>query len=268
MATLETIKTIVKRVPGVRQYQEQAYEQRFATDLYGSFRGVYRTFDQARASAPKTKPLGFDSKQFAEEYRERMQRIYDYDYPVLFWLRDLLTPETRLFDLGGHVGVQCYAYSKYLDFPAGLRWVVCEVPEIAQRGAELAREQGRRELSFTSRFEDGDGCDVFLSAGAIHYIEAPALAEIIGKYATKPRHLLLNKVPLYDGPPFVTLQNAGVSFVPQQVFNRGQLVSSIEQLGYRLVDQWNDRIHSCRIPFQPERSVEHYSGLYFRHGSA
>jgi putative methyltransferase (TIGR04325 family) len=266
---LRGLKRAAKSLPGVRPWQERSYEKMFASDTaYGFFRGVYDTFEQAVATAPKSKTVGFDLPENARLYGERQTRVYSYDYPVLFWLKSILAPDVRVFDFGGHVGVQFYGYQKYLSYPAGLRWRVCDVPVVVAAGRALAAERGESErIAFTTEVSDADGFDVLIAAGSLQFVPSPSLAESLEKLARPPRHLLLNKIPLRDGPAFVTLQNAGTSFVPQHVFERGVFVRGLTRLGYEIVDEWEDRVHSCHIPFHPEKSVPHYSGLYLRRRS-
>ena len=82
--------------------------------------------------------------------------------------------------------------------------------------------------------------------------------------AVRPRHLLLSKLPLRDGPGFVTLQNGGPCFVPQRVFDRGRFLSDFAAIGYELIDSWEDHSLSCWIPFNPTPTVPTYTGLYLR----
>jgi|SRR5215207_709985 len=88
--------------------------------------------------------------------------------------------------------------------------------------------------------------------------------EFFHSLLVKPSHLLLNRVPLYNGEQFVTLQNGGLVFYPQYVFSNGELICSIQRLGYKLVDTWEDRIDCARIPFHSSRSLPYYYGLYFK----
>ncbi len=267
-ATIRWLERSLKALPPVRAWQERAYERMFASDaLYGSFRGVFRTFDEARASAPKSRGVGFDHPAFGNEFRERLSRVYPYDYPVLFWLRSLLEPGVRVFDYGGHIGVHFYAYRGYLDYPAGLRWCLCDVPAVVEAARSLAHERGEGDqLTFTTDVRDAEGFHVLIAAGSLQYVEKPSLAVALTSLARPPQHLILNKLPLYDGDAFVTLQNAGPSFVPQHVFNREAFVEGLRSAGYEVVDAWEDRVHSCRIPFDARREVPQYSGLYLRRG--
>src|SRR5262249_36069184 len=84
---------------------------------------------------------------------------------------------------------------------------------------------------------------------------------LIGQ-AAGPRHILIDQLPLYEGPRFVTLQNGGLVRYPQYVFNRRQFLTAIAGLGYELVDSW-DCNFSCIVPFHRDRTVRKYTGLCF-----
>jgi putative methyltransferase (TIGR04325 family) len=75
--------------------------------------------------------------------------------------------------------------------------------------------------------------------------------------------VVLSKVPAYDAPDAVTLQNMGTAFCPNHLFNRSRLVERFVELGYRLVDDWRSPGLTCEIPFHPEHSIGGYSGFYF-----
>jgi putative methyltransferase (TIGR04325 family) len=74
--------------------------------------------------------------------------------------------------------------------------------------------------------------------------------------------VLINRLPLYEDAPFVTLQNGGSVFYPQYVFNRDEFVGSLDAAGYALVDLWNDPLEACVIPFH-DKAVPYY-GLYLK----
>jgi putative methyltransferase (TIGR04325 family) len=80
----------------------------------------------------------------------------------------------------------------------------------------------------------------------------------------KPKHLLVNRLPLYEGEKFVTLQNGGKVFYPSYVFNQSNFIDSFKEIGYELIDIWEDWNDSCIIPFHPEKSLLFYRGLYFK----
>ena len=61
-----------------------------------------------------------------------------------------------------------------------------------------------------------------------------------------------------------TLQNTVYSFNPYKVQNRRQFEGGLSALGYEMTDAWENADMSCHIPLHRERTVERYSGFYFR----
>lgn len=262
--SIDRIKGIVKRLPLVETAQKLRYQRAFAGDCYGCFYGVYRSFEEARRAAPKTKHLGFDHRDYPAHHLDRMHRIESHDYPAMLWLRTALRPGARVFDFGGNVGVSYYAYSRYIEYPADLSWVVCEMAGMVKAGREIAEREGKKNLVFTEDPSLANGADVYFAAGVLQYIEGPPLAETLGRLQQRPRHVILNKLPLYDGEQFVTLQNSGAIVTPLYAFNRGDFLKGMERLSYRLVDSWDVHGYTCFVPFHPGKHVPIYSGLYFR----
>ena len=264
---LRTLRGAAVQLPPIRALRVADYERRFAGDLLGAFRGVYGSFDEAYRSAPAGRPTGFDVAGIDQQdiLRSRVDRTFSYDYPVLFWLRPLLQPGARVFDYGGHVGVHFYGYRRFLEFPAGLRWVVCEMPSVVASGQVLAEERCVADrLSFTTDVTTATGAHVLLASGVLQYVESPSPAELLRSFEDPPRHLILNKLPLTDGEPYVTLQNGEIHYPAVRVLNRHAFIDSIRAVGYDLVDSWEDHVHRVVIPFHPERTVPWFSGLYFR----
>jgi putative methyltransferase (TIGR04325 family) len=265
------MKNAIKRIPLTqkiyRDLKEKEYRKRFETDGFGSFWGVFETFEAAMQSAPETKTIGYDNLELAQRYKQVLEEqsgVASFDYPVLFWLNSLFGKEcTRVFDFGGNVGTHYYSYSKYLIYPQDLKWLICEVPAIVQVGLEIAQSCTVQELDFTTRLEDADGSDIFVASGVIQYVNN--FAQSLSAIKQKPKHLLINRLPLHEGDQFVTLQNGGKVFYPQYVFNKTRFIDTLENMGYKLVDIWEDRVDACMIPFHPDHSVSVYSGLYLRH---
>lgn len=266
------MRRILKQIPlavqTYRYFYKLNYERKFAGDCYGCFRGVYETFEEAIQSAPKTKNVGYDNSELAQEYQytaELKTTVQSYDYPVLFWLNSIFHINQNplsIFDFGGNVGVHFYAYEKYIKYPDKLKWLVCEVPEIIKAGKELAEKRQRSNLVFTDKFEDATSKDIFLASGSIQYVEN--LSSSILSLAEKPKHLLLNIVPFYDGTKFVTLQNGGKVFYPSYVFNKHDFIDALEKSGYEMIDIWENRYFHCFIPSHPEKSGAFFHGLYFK----
>lgn len=256
----------LRRAPLVREGLKSLYDVHFATASERKFRGVYATFDEAIKAAPKTRPVGYDNPESAKMFVENYRIINPCDYPVLFWLKDVLEGASSLFDLGGNVGISFYSYQRYLNYPSDLSWIVYEVPEVAEQGRQIAKKERAKGLLFTTNLESADGADILLTAGALQFVEQP-LSEILAKLREKPTHLIVNKTPMRAGEQFVTLQALGTAFCPYYIFNRTAFISSICANGYELIDSWDNAEVSCQIPLYPEHSVPAYSGLYFRRAS-
>jgi putative methyltransferase (TIGR04325 family) len=224
-------------------------------------RGVYGSFEEARANAPKNIPLGYDHDDIALGYKN--QRFIASDYPAAFWLREAMRDGGTIFDLGGSVGTSFYTWEDYIEYPHNLRWLICELPAVARAGEQLAQERGENRLRFTSRFAEANGANCLLASGSLQYIEAP-IADSLKRLACPPQHLVFNRLPLHSRFECVTLQNIRWAVSPYRVFQRDRFIGELESLGYVVVDAWAVPDHSCWIPFYPENSVENYSGLYLR----
>jgi putative methyltransferase (TIGR04325 family) len=169
----------------------------------------------------------------------------------------------RVFDFGGNLGISFYAWQKYLEIPANIEWVVCDLPMVIREGQRFANERGETRLRFTSRIEDGDGFDFLLMSGCLQFIEEP-VGDLLAKMKRLPAHLLINRTPLHESRDCITLHNIGWMVAPYRVRQRDRVIEEIESFGYKLIDAWSDAEIDCWIPFYPEYSVESYSGLYFR----
>ena len=226
-------------------------------------RGVFRTFAEARASAPGIKPLGYDAANAADWYTEKQEGVGLDDYPAVYWMRNAFEDSRSVFEIGGHVGVAYYGFEHVMTYPEGLTWTIQDVPSIAEAGRQLARQRGRANLHFVSDSTEIDGADVVLAAGSLQYIDSPGLVDMIARFTHRPRHIIINTTPVYDGPAFVTLQNIGTAYCPYRIFNRSELTEGLAAHGYALVASWR-KDRQLRIPDHPDRSLDHYSGFYFR----
>ena len=151
-------------------------------------------------------------------------------------------------------------YFKYINnaIHNNFNWTVIEVEKIALKGEE---KFGNKNLSFVSSFKEIEGKDILISSGAIQYIENFSLNSV----NNKPKHILFSRLPIQDRyKTFVTLQNAKSSFNPQYIFNKKEFISSYENMGYTLVDEWVSLSDKAIIPFNREKSCGFYSGFYFK----
>lgn len=227
--------------------------------------GVYPDFTAARRALPVS--AEFDLEDLAREYVDlRCHRLYAYDYPVIHWLgRAFLDGASSVADIGGSVGVHFRAYQRALLYPTGLEWTVYEVPAMVAVGRRLAPDEGPR-LQFHEGFDASAAtAEIWLSAGALQYLEDGDLGRMLATCASPPRHIILNKMPLYDGEAFVTTQNLGEGcFAPVHVYNGPALIEAAERAGYELIDRWEVLERSLYLPGHPNRSFRRFSGLYFR----
>jgi putative methyltransferase (TIGR04325 family) len=230
---------------------------------YACYRGVYESFAAAEVAAPRSKKLGYDHPDLAQEYRQDFSRyIGYYDYPVLLWLKKILQPQSQVFDFGGNIGTHFYGYERYLTYPEALTWLVCELPEIIKAGEALAQEEQRPELRFTQNLSAADGTDIFLASGSVQYVQD--LSQELIALHNPPQHLLINRIPLCEGATFTTLQNGGLVSYPVQVSNREGFIQSLQAIGYELVDFWRNPAEPVAVPFHPEFNSLCFSGLYMR----
>jgi putative methyltransferase (TIGR04325 family) len=257
----------IKKFGPVQALRRERYRRRFESpEGYTMHSGVFRSFDEAAASVPHA--TGCNHATISAEFEDKIDRVFPYDYPFLFWLQRIFSNSaaSSLVDIGGHIGVHYYAYRKFLELPRKLKWLVVELAEIAKAGQERAERLAAPGLSFTTSLEilNSHPTDIILSSGALHYIEKPLLWNAIARMESKPQHILLNKVPLYQGEDFVSLQNVRPGFSPLYVWNRLEFIRKFEHTGYRLVDEWSVPERHFHIFDDPLRSFGSFSGLYLR----
>ncbi len=257
-------------VPGLRQALAAQYEQRFARNTTENlFRGVYPSFEAAAASAPKSRSMGYDNPDSALMYRDRLHTIYPSDWPVLFWLQHCFAQGcSRVFELGGHIGISYYAYQTAMSYPQALRWVVSDVPAVMERGAAFARHKDALgKLSFEADFAQAAEADVFMALGVLQYLPE-TLGQRLRGLSRLPAHVIVNLTPLHADAAYFTLQSIGTAFCPYRVDPLPSFVRELTELGYTVRQAWTNPDKACEIPFHPHRSLHHYHGFYLQHASA
>ena len=226
------------------------------------FYGIFPDFAGAEAAIPAGRSSGYDNPASAERNIDEWLLVYPSDHPVVSWLAKLLPECTLLFDWGGNVGLKYFAYREYLTYPESLTWLVADVPAVAEAGRAVARREGAHNLQFTSVLDELPRADVLLASGSLHFIDDP-FGKLRG-LTNLPPHFILNKVPAHAATSAWTLNNMGTAMCPYRLFNRADLIRTVEALGYRLIDEWTVPENSCEIPFFPEYKIDAYSGFYFR----
>jgi putative methyltransferase (TIGR04325 family) len=230
-----------------------------------SFRGVFESFDEAARHVPQTERVGYDAPETAGWYRDRLDEVQHDDYPMLFWFEQALGSSKTVVEIGGHVGVAYYPFTKVLPCPPDLLWTIVDVKPVTEAGARLARERGRTNLRFANDLSEvSDGCDALLASGSLQYLHGELLPERVRRMSPLPKHIIINKTPVREsGNGYVTLQNLGVSRSPYRIHGRDELIAPIERMGYVIVATWR-KDREVVIPGRPDLTVEHYSGYYLR----
>ncbi len=254
------------QAPGLLEWRMKRFDAAFRGGHCGGMcRGVFATYAEAAAAAPKTLPLGYDNSDAAAMYRDRLSRVYPADYPLMLWLaRAFEAGATRVFDLGGHVGVSYYAYQRYLRYPHGLSWQVHDVPAVMASGRELAAERDDlRALGFADAFDAAADADVLFTSGCVQYLE-DTLAERLARLRRRPEWVLVNLLPLHQRFEYWTVQSIGRAFCPYRIQRHETFFDDLEQLGYRRLDVWENPEKRCDVAFSPEHSLDGYFGAALR----
>jgi putative methyltransferase (TIGR04325 family) len=252
------LKGLARRLPGYRMASRLVFGPE-----HRRMRGVYPTFAAAAAAIPARAKVGYDHPENALLYKEHLEWVRPTDYAAFYWLAPLMREHDAIFDFGGNIGWSFYAFRRYLDYPTTLRWTVCDVPHVVEAGSRIAAEREASALSFTTDVAAASGVKVFYSSGTLQYVE-PDLPDLIAGLSERPRHVLINRVPLSENAGFFTVQHLGHSYCPYKIGGRQALWQGMEALGYEAVDTWRCYESSCHVMFQPSRSLDYYCGAYFR----
>lgn len=202
------------------------------------FSGAFSTREAALSAVRDVQRAGYDSETVADVSFAEMCEVAPWDYPVMFWLDRLLPREGRVIDAGGHLGTKFIAFRPYIPLDH-VSWTVQDLPGIV-RAAKKMQEAGRipQEIAFADSLSGLGGPDVLLASGLMQYLDRP-LAQMLADLDAPPRHIVLNKVALRDGPPLFTLERIGAQQVPYQIRDRAAWLAELEATGYRLRDSWD-----------------------------
>ncbi|MBC7412495.1 MAG: methyltransferase, TIGR04325 family [Bacteroidia bacterium] len=228
---------------------------------YGLFKGVYATFDEAKKSAPNKNKTGYNTAELAQFYSNTLTtQLAEYDYPVLVWLSKIIKPNGTLFDLGGNVGTHYTKYSPILNLEQLKQYTVCDLEQIIEEGEKT---NPRPNLKYTTNNTEAANAEIWLSSGTLQYIEDFNIVNYFNKLSTKPKHVIINRLPFHPTMQFVSLQNGGLNYYPQYIFYETLFLNQFELLGYKLIDQWFDKNDGCFIPFHQQHNKVLYKGFYF-----
>lgn len=228
---------------------------------------IYNSMDAARSAIRRYRPetRGHLERRLISSNFTLSSDIRMSDYPLLFWLRNIVAEEDlRIFDFGGGVG-QTYAnFSRMLPPEKLESWTCQDLPDvILHAGEEFFPEGVPACLNFTTNLGEANSSNVLLVAGALHYWEGP-MAHLLRELGSRPRHFFINRSPIrIAGRPFATVQEGRDWAVACMVRSLPDLKSEMEAEGYTLVDQWVDLEKSLTFPWLPAWSSP-YLGMYFR----
>lgn len=261
---LAALRARIGRLPGILEWRKRRYAKAFAalerTNLYS---GVFDSYESALASAPQTKPTGYDNDGAAAMYAD-LETPLPSDAPAIEWIQRAFDEGHRkLVDLGGHVGIKYYAFRPSLRWPEDARWEVCDVPAVARRGAELALTRGVQDsLRFSADTSCIEEADTLFASGSIQYLPT-ALPDMLGALSRLPTWVIVNRAALHPTRSFFTLNSIGVSFCPYRVQAEPEFSAAMTALGYRLQARW-ETPRAFRIPFESDYDFDQYVGLVYR----
>jgi len=251
------LRNIVSHIPGLRFWIARRIFLRSRSSL--RCLGVFHSYAEAQSSIPHHL-RDVPDPPIKDDYYER---VPNEDWEVMRILATLIPPAGTLFDFGGYAGTSFYHYQSKITYPAAFRWIVCDLPWMTAAGRRIAQLRQETQISFTENPLEGSGVDIFLTNGAIQYLEG-SLADLLAKLKDKPPYLVVNRVPMTTtNKTFFTLQHTDHHVLPYQIFNRDEFIASIKAIGYELVESWqNNRV--CEVILRPDYFVPHYYGFYFK----
>lgn len=258
---------LIKNSSLVLPFRKYLFEKKFSVHRnVNYFRGVFNNFSEAIASAPRTKPSGYDNPDSAKMYKDRAEKIFPTDYPVLFWMEKFKDDISSIFDFGGHFGIHYYSYQQVYDFSRIKRWTVCDVDQVCDEGMKIALlEDDLRIIDFVSNIEACENYDLFLANGSLQYLEWE-LHDKLKSLARMPKYLIINMTPLHPRVKTITLNNIGTAFCPYNLRKEKDFFLGLQSLGYELLNIWENDTKSCNIAFEPDRSINYYRGAFLKLG--
>ena len=265
---LTALHSVIEKLalaPGIRQIRKRAHNRLFQHNIRRNlFSGIYDSFEAAATAAPNHQPHHYNHDAAASLYADMMSRIFDYDYPAMFWLQQSFAEGLRhVFDLGGHVGIKYYAFKPKLRPGNNIHWTVGDLPAIVDRGRALAQQKGvDDQLRFADALVEMSGCDVLFASGSLQYLPM-TLAELLADLTQRPRRIIVNITPIHDEAAYFTVNSIGVAYCPYRIQRRATFIKEVQDCGYVLRDHWRTPGKGMELPFNSSRSLNAYSGFCF-----
>jgi putative methyltransferase (TIGR04325 family) len=210
---------------------------------FNIWEGVYPSFKEAPQQGKgfqDKRVLLAKSKEFQKKYRGRdPKKIYanfpcyrDSLLPVLMAMMGQGRCPLRILDFGGGWGGTYLRTKSAVQFPAKLRYVIVDLPEICQEAQKIFR--GNKELRFTSKIPFNFKADIVHVGSALQYIEEwRETLEILSQKCE--RYFLFTDLIAGNIPTYVTLQEYYGSKMPVWFLNINEFLKKVKSLGFELV---------------------------------
>lgn len=228
----------------------------------GGFAGIYESYEKAEKAAKTLGRTNYNHEAVANWYADNLanHKMELKDYPVLYWLKSIITEKGVVFDVGGNLGNHFSLFKKIDTTLNSINWIVFDLHEIVEKGKSINKDTN---LSFTSNIEDLNPEHIIVANGSLQYFDDLTPFYELLKTAGN-QHLIISSIPLHQDFKFVTIQNGGIAYYPSVVWKHSDFTEKMKSLGYDIIDQWKDPISDCFIPFHPKASKAKYYGFYFR----
>jgi putative methyltransferase (TIGR04325 family) len=256
----------VERLPDGNRLMRRVATWPITAPILNAMLGYLRVFDSLPEAAAAARPYAEGAHQhpdYATLHMLLSEVPRPSDYAALFHMRGMILNRSKIFDLGGNIGNLFYLYDRYLNLPPDCIWLVFDLSIWMESGQAMATNRGENRLRFTRKWEDATGAELLIASGSLHYFDTP-LPQMVSELPEKPSHILINRTPLIDGPTKATVQDGGIHRVACVLYNRTELVTALEAIGYEVVDAWKAWELSLKLVGKPEYSALPYSGFFFR----
>ena len=239
---------VVRNLPFIYHSLRFCYKKAFDLGVGGRFYGVFKSHHQALDHLGPNIPRSYEDIDLSDIHVQSFQEMHLFDYPIIFWLMKLNGNFQSLIDLGGHIGVKYYAYSSQMPSLKKIKWNVIDVPHMLKRGRIIASERQAENLKFSEDISLVEHAEILFISGTLQYLDT-TIGEILAKIDKLPAYVLLNKVPLHNGPNLWTIENFGRAKIPYGISNRDEFKEIMRNRNYRLTDSWSIKSRSISIPF-------------------
>ena len=260
MLSLDTLKEL----PLLYDYRRHRYRNRFLNEEFGTFWGVFDSFNSALSSVPKEIASSYQDESLVDFHLDQFMQLLPFDWPVLYFLSDLISKGSArsMIDFGGHVGVKYYAYQKLLALPDDFHWRVVDLAPMVAEGRRRCADFKPRHLTFYDDVALAPASDILFCSGVLQFCPFTVDA-IIQQCVSRPRYVIINKIPFSQDGAFVTLENFNKVKVAYQVFDRHRHDADREKLGYELLWRWRIPHRDFEIPYsKPRRNVKMFGEIW------